>query len=162
MYLTRNYQEKCVMARVMRGTKLYSKYFTLKEFGTWKNAEMAGGKWIRELLPTLPSKMTSEGRLTSRNHSGEVGVHRSPGIVRKPTGRVYECPRWIARWVRCPLRGGLSWSVIQWDEDNAYVLAVLARRKKSVNRPALIKELLSIVGKKPYNDILGAKRLFTI
>ncbi len=162
MYLTRNYQEKCVMARVMRETKLYQKNFPLRDFGTWKKAELAGGKWIRELLPTLPPKMTSEGRMTSRNHSGEVGVHRSPGIVRKPNGRVYECPRWIARWVGCSLRGGLSWSVIQWDEDNAYVLAVLGRRKKSVNRPALIKELLSIVGKKLYTDILAAKRLFTI
>ncbi len=57
MYLTRNYQEKCVMARVMRETKLYQKNFSLKEYGNWKNAELAGGKWIRELLPTLPARM---------------------------------------------------------------------------------------------------------
>jgi hypothetical protein len=162
MYLTRNKQGKYVMARVMRGTKLYSKYFTLKDYKTWRDAEIAGRRWIRELLPTLPSKMTSEGRMTIRNQSGEVGVHRSPGRVKKPNGRVYECPRWIARWAGCPLRGGLSWSVLQWDEDNAYVLAVIARRRRSVNRPALIKELLLILGKTQYKEILDAKRLFTI
>ena len=155
MYVTRNLQEKCVVARVMRETKMYSQYFTLKQYGTWEKAEEAARKWIEDLLPALPPKMSSEGRMTRRNHSGEVGVYRSKGIVRKKNGREYECPRWVARWVGCRLSGGLSWSIIQFDEDGAYVLAVLARRQRSVNRDALLEYFDSILGKKEYNDILA-------
>ncbi len=157
MYVTKNLQEKYVFARVMRETKMHSQYFTLKQHETWEQAEEAAQKWIAELLPTLPAKMSSEGRMTRRNHSGEVGVYRSKGIVRKRNGREYECPRWVARWVGCPLRGGLSWSIIQFDEDGAYVLAVLARRQRSVNRDALLTHFDSILGRKEYKEVLAQR-----
>lgn len=86
MHLTPNTKEKCVMARVMRQKKLYQRNFTLKEYGTWKKADCAARIWIKETLPTLPAKIYQKGVMTKRNHSGEVGVHWSPGRVKKANG----------------------------------------------------------------------------
>jgi len=83
MHLTKNVQEKCVMARVMRQKKLHQRNFTLKEYGTWEKATRAAKRWIDKILPRLPPKIRSKGLMTRRNHSGVVGVHWSPGIVKK-------------------------------------------------------------------------------
>ena len=159
MYLTRNQQEKCVVARVMRGTKLHTQYFTLKQYGTWEEAERAGRKWLRDLLPILPPKISSKGRMTRRNHSGIVGVYLSAGIVRKRNGQEYSCPRWVARWPGCQLSGGLSWSIKQFEDDGAFVLAVLARRLESVDRDRLLAEFIAIIETKRFSEILHLKKI---
>lgn len=159
MYLTRNHQEKCVAARVMRETKLHSQYFTLKEYGSWEDAERAGKRWLRELLPTLPPKMSSKDRMTRRNHSGVVGVYWTPGIVRKPNGREYSCPRWVARWPGCKFTGGLSWSVIQFDDNGAFVLAVLSRKRETIDREVILSEWISILDTKEFSDICALKKV---
>ena len=143
MNLTKNRQEKCVVARVMRQTKLYQKNFSLKKYGTWSQATRAAKQWLKRTLRKLPPKIesSSKGRMTRRNHSGVVGVHRTPGIVRKPNGNVYECPRWVARWPGCKFRGGLGWSVKQFEEEGAFVLAVLSRKHETINRDTISKGL---------------------
>ena len=155
MYLTKNTKEKCVMARVMRHKKLHQKNFSLKECGTWPKAMRAAKRWLRETLPTLPPKLPSKDRMTSRNHSGIVGVFRSPGIVKKPNGNVYECPRWIADWPGCKYSGGLSWSVKQFEEEGAFVLAALSREKETINQDAILTEFESVNGTKKYKDIVA-------
>ncbi|HEY5232136.1 MAG TPA: hypothetical protein VIK35_01195, partial [Verrucomicrobiae bacterium] len=77
------------MARVMRQKEMHQAHFSLKEYGSWAKATRAGRKWVKEMLPKLPPKMSSKGRKTRRNNSGVVGVHWSPGIVKKPNGNVY-------------------------------------------------------------------------
>jgi len=155
MYLTKNVQEKCVMARVMRQKKKHQRNFTLKEHGTWKKATRAARRWIDEILPKLPPKIRSKGLMTRRNHSGVVGVHWSPGIVRKRNGNVYECPRWIGRWVGCPYNGGISWMERQFEHEGAFVLAVLSRQLETVNRDKILTEFDSIHGTKKYKEIVS-------
>ena len=155
MYLTKNVQEKCVMARVMRQKKMHQGNFTLKEYGTWPNAIRAAKRWLNKTLPTLPPKLVSKDRMTSRNHSGVVGVYRSPGIVRKRNGNVYVCPRWVARWPGCKYHGGLSWSVKQFEEEGAFVLAVISRKRETINRDAILTEVDSILGTKKCKEILS-------
>lgn len=155
MYLTKNTKEKCIMARVMRHKKMHQENFSLKVYGTWPKATRAAKRWLKKILPTLPPKLVSKDRMTCRNHSGVVGINRSPGIVRKPNGNVYECPRWIAGWPGCKYRGGLSWSVKQFEEEGAFVLAVISRRRETINRETILTEFESIVGTKKYRDILG-------
>ena len=121
----------------------------------WPKAVRAAKRWLNKTLPTLPPKLVSKDRMTSRNHSGVVGVYRSPGIVRKRNGNVYECPRWIARWPGCRYRGGLSWSVKQFEEEVAFVLAVLSRRRETINRDTILTEFESIVGTKKYKNVVG-------
>ncbi len=145
------------MARVMRQTKMHQANFSLKKYGTWEKATRAAKQWLKQTLPTLPPKIesSSKDRMTSRNHSGEVGVHRTPGIVRKRNGNVYECPRYVARWPGCKFRGGLSWSVKQFEEDGAFVLAVLSRQYETINRDKILTEFESIVGTKKFDDIVS-------
>jgi hypothetical protein len=96
--------------------------------------------------------------MTKKNHSRVVGVYRTPGILKKKNGNVYSCPRWVARWPKCPLRGGLSWSVKQFDEEGAFVLAYLGLKKKSVNRGRGLAEFDSIFGTKEYDAISALRK----
>ena len=143
------------MARVMRQKKMHQENFSLKEYGTWPKALRAAKRWLNKTLPTLPPKLISKDRMTSRNHSGVVGVYRSSGIVRKRNGNMYECPRWIARWPGCKYRGGLSWSVKQFEEEGAFVLAALSRRRETINRDTILTEFESIAGTKQFKDVVS-------
>ena len=159
MYLTKNVQEKCVMARVMRQKKKHQHNFTLKQHGTWKKATRAAKRWIDELLPKLPPKIRSKGLMTRRNHSGVVGVHWSLGIVRKRNGNVYECPRWIARWLGCPYHGGISWMEKQFEHEGAFVLAVLSRQLETINRDRILTKFESILDTKKYKEIVSKMQM---
>jgi hypothetical protein len=159
MYLTDNITGKYVMARVMRQNKMHSKNFTLKDCGDWANARRAARKWVEEMLPELPPRMSSKGRMTSKNHSGEVGVHWSPGKVPKPNGNVYECPKWIARWPGCPNKGGISWTEKQFEHEGAFVLAVLSRRLETISRDKILTTFESILGTKDYKEIVSKMQM---
>ena len=147
------------MARVMRQKKMHQRNFTLKDFGTWRKATRAAKLWVKETLPTLPAKIPSKGMMTKRNQSGEVGVHWSPGIVKKKNGNVYECPRWIAKWPGCNFRGGISWMEKQFEHEGAFVLAVLSRRLESINRDRILTEFESIAGTKKFEEILSKMKM---
>ena len=159
MYLTKNITEKCVMARVMRRKKKHQQNFTLKKYGTWQKATRAARRWIEIILPKLPPKIRSKGLMTRRNHSGVVGVFWSPGIVKRPNGNVYECPRWVARWVGCPYHGGLSWMEKMFEHEGAFVLAVLSRRLETINRDKILTKFESIQGTKEYREIVRLMRM---
>jgi hypothetical protein len=146
------------MARVMRQRVKHQENFTLKKYGSWKKAEAAARKWIKTKLPDLPPEVPREGRMTKKNRSGVVGVYRDPGTVKKKNGNIYSYPRWIARWPNCPFRGGLSWSVNQFDEEGAYVLAYLGLKKKSINRGKILDEFDSIFGTKEYEKICAFRK----
>ena len=88
-----------------------------------------------------------------------VGVYRSKGIVKKPNGKVYTCPRWIARWPKCKFTGGLSWSVLQFDEEGAFALAVIGLRLKSVDRDEVLAHLESILETDEIDEIYALKRV---
>lgn len=156
MHITRNQASRSVRAKVMRQNRVYEEYFSLARYRTWLAAEAAARKWLKRVMPKLPPPSPREGRLTQRNHSGVVGVSRSRGLARKPDGRVYECPRWIANWEGCPLRGGLSWSVKQFGEEGAFVLAVLSRRMKSVDRELILRRLEKIFETPEFDEICYA------
>jgi hypothetical protein len=97
--------------------------------------------------------------MTRRNHSGEVGVHWSPGIVKKPNGNVYGCPKWIAKWPNCPNKGGISWTEKQFEHEGAFVLAVLSRRLETINRDKILTEFESILGKKKCAEIVSKMQM---
>jgi len=159
MYLTKNVQEKCVMARVMRQKQMHHENFSLKKYGSWSKAMRAARLWVKTKLPKLPPKISSKGRMTCRNHSGEVGVHWSPGIVKKPNGNVYQCPRWIAKWPGCQKRGGISWMVKQFEHEGAFVLSVLSRRLETINRDKILTDFESIHSTKKYAEIVSKMKM---
>src|ERR1039457_4617893 len=151
MHLTRNTQEKCVMARVMRKGKLHQRNFSLKQFKTWPAAEEAAARWVRGKLKVLPPCETNSfDRMTVRNHSGIVGVNKTKHICRKPSGREYEYWRWTAHWPGCRNSGGVNWYVSKFGEDDAFVLAALTRRMESTNRGEVFARLDVIKGTEDY------------
>lgn len=156
MYLTKNKQEKCVMARIRRRHKTYQKNFTLNEYGTWEKAGVAAKKWVDKLLPTLPAPIPIKGRMTKRNTSGVVGV-RLIESIRKKNGKEYCDWRWIAFWPECPLTGGIGWSVNKYGDVQAFVRAVLARRLETIDRERIEREWLRIRGMKKYEKITALK-----
>jgi hypothetical protein len=129
MYLTKNKQERCVMARVVRQRKLYQANFSLKEYGDWAEATAAAEKWLRSLIKNLPPPISRKGLMTANNRSGVVGVfqHRA---VRQRRGRNVIYRSWVAWWSKCKTAGGVRWSAKKYGEDDAFVLAVLCRRGK--------------------------------
>lgn len=157
MSITKNIPMKCVMARVMRHSKKYQKNFTLKEYGSWEKAEQAAKRWVKGREKNLPPKLSSKGRMTKRNRSGVVGVRLAQNIKRKKSGAVYEYWRWVAFWPKCPLKGGIGWSINKFGDDDAFVLAVLSRRNETIDRDFLVNELRKIYSSEEYYEILSIK-----
>lgn len=158
MNLTRNKKDRWVRAKVMRQCKVHQKYFTLKEYGSWRKAETAATAWLETTLPTLPPPVAREGRMTKKNNSGVVGVYRSSGTIRNRDGKTYNCSRWVARWPGCPFRGGLSWSVKEFGEEGAFALAVIARELRTVNRDRVMDYLERIVDTPRFDQIWARRR----
>src|SRR5438105_768259 len=76
-----------------------------------------------------------------RNRSGQASVYRSKGIVKKRNGKVYSCPRWIAR---CPNANSRVDSVGPFSSLMKTVpsrLAVIGLRMKSVDRDEVLAHL---------------------
>ncbi len=140
MYLTKNITGKCVMARVVRQKKMHRRDFSLREYGSWKKAMRAARQWLGKILAKLPPRTYSRDVMTRRNQSGMVGIHWSPGIVRKQNGNVYECPKWIAKWPECRFKGGISWSEKQFEHEGAFVLAALSREFKTTDRDWILNK----------------------
>lgn len=159
MNVTRNLKENCVRGKIMRQGKIYQRYFTLHDFGSWSKAEAAAKAWVRAQLAVLPRSTGTSGLMTKKNRSGVVGVYRSPGLVRRPNGKVYESPKWIAHWPGCPLHGGLSWSVKEFDEDGAFALAYLGRREQSVDRDRVFEELEKILETAEFEEICAKRKM---
>lgn len=158
MHLTENWREKTVMARIMRRGKLHQQNFSLKQHGSWKAARKAAQEWVKDKLEILPtSVMNAMDRMTSRNHSGVVGVHLARHNFRKPNGREYIYWRWVARWPGCPLKGGVSWSVLTLGDDDAFALAVLSREKEESNRKKVFSTLARIYGTTRHEKIMALK-----
>src|SRR5438105_4702766 len=158
MNVTRNETERCVRAKVMRERTLHQEYFTLKQYGTWAKAEAAAKAWAKEKITSLPPPMPREGMMTKKNTSGVVGVYRSSGRIKKPNGKTYHCPRWVARWPNCRFSGVLSWSIKQFDEEGAFVLAVISLELKTIDRERVLDHLDSILHTSKFNKICARWR----
>ena len=146
------------MVRIMRQAKMHQKNFTLKQYGNWGAAETAGKKWRDKQLQILPPTIrNSKDRMTSRNHSGKVGVHLARHLLRKKNGLEYEYWRWIARWPGCPYSGGIGWAIHTLGDDDAFALAVLSRQLETVNRSKVLEKLERIYGTKQHRNIMALK-----
>lgn len=149
------------MARIMRHCEMYQKNFSLSRFETWEAAEKEARKWIRRQKKILPpSRMNEEGRMTSRNRSGVVGVYIAKTVRRKTNGKVYEYWKWIARWPDCPVKGGVAWTINEeTSDDDAFALAFLSREMRSADKVAIRRKFSRIYGRKSHLKILEEKYL---
>lgn len=148
------------MARIMRNGETHQKNFTLAQYKSWDKAERAARRWVNKLLRELPPRKSTAGLMTERNSSGIVGVSpRSELSVRN--GRSYAYQGWTACYPGCR-RGGISFSVSKYGDDDAFVLAALAVELKTVDREVLEKRLKRIRSQKKYARILENKELIFV
>jgi len=149
------------MARIMRDAKMHQKNFSLARYGTWEAAEKEGRKWIKKQKKILPpSRMNEQGRMTSRNRSGVVGVYIAKTVRRKPNCKEYEYWKWIARWPDCPAKGGVTWTINdETSDDDAFALAFLAREMRSADKDKVQRKLSKIYGSKKHSKIMEQKQL---
>jgi hypothetical protein len=155
--ITRNLESKCIMARVNRHGKRHQRNYTLKQYGTYDAAERAAKKWIGGMKKVLPPPGTTKNIITSRNSSGVVGVWLARNVKRKPNGLEYEYWRWMAFWPNCPFTGGLGWSINKHGDSDAFVLAVLSRKRESIDRNRILLELERLRGTEDYDNIIAIK-----
>ena len=93
--------------------------------------------------------------MTNANTSGEVGVYLVRTEFRKKGKKHHNYYSWVARWPGCRFNGGLSWSWQRFGDDGAYVLAVLSRRMRTVDREAILERFVEIKGRPEYDQILA-------
>ena len=144
----------------MRHGETYRKNFTLTRYDSWEKAERAAKRWVNKLLRQLPPPKTTRGQMSRRNSSGIVGVSpRSELSVRN--NRTYAYEGWTACYPGCR-RGGISFSVTKYGDDDAFVLAALAVELETVDRELLEKKLKRIRSQKKYEKILDKKQLIFV
>jgi hypothetical protein len=143
------------MGRVSRQKRRFKRDFYIKDYsGSWEAARKAARRWEKAMEKSLPPKIPTKGLMTTRNRSGVVGVHLKKEIQKKR----YVYWKWTARWPNSPRHGGLTWSTVQFSDDDAFVLAVLSRRMESIDRPRIIAELDKVKGTEEYHEMLSLKK----
>ena len=147
------------MARIMRRGVPHQKNFGLREFRTWKAAEVAAQKWIKKMKKELGPEAERKGRMTRRNQSGIVGVWPRITNFKTKNSDIDYC-RWYARWPGCPLKGGISFSVEKFGDDEAFALAYLARENETVDREWIEKRFKTFKKTKKYKDVIRKKQVY--
>ena len=146
------------MARIRRQGQLHQANFSLREYGSWLAAKQAAAKWVTGLIKNLPPRNFSKGQMTSRNESGIVGVYRHRQTHRQKNGRRSVYYSWVARWPGCKFRGGVKWTVRQFGEDDAFVLAALCRKLETIDRDRVQVELSTAKVSGDYADIMRQRK----
>jgi hypothetical protein len=159
LHLTENTESKCFVFRHQEYKNRKSVVFSYargKDRVELRNKAIRFTEKMNRKLPN-PKPTSVEGRMSSRNTSGEVGVNPAHHTIRKPSGLEYTYFSWRADWVGCPNSGGVAWPCKKHGCSDAYVLAVLTRRMKSTDRLRILEELDNIRGSNHYRSILRQK-----
>ncbi len=160
--ITKNTQEGCYMARLMRAGKKYQKNFPAKKHGGWGKAKKLALEWVAEMKQELPPVQESTyNKMTSKNTSGVVGVTIRSLNLTRPNGKKYAYWTWIAKWPSCKYKGGVRFNVGEkWSDEDAFTLAVIARTYQMNDREKVVAYFKKINGKKEHKQILNKKMLY--
>ena len=159
LHLAENTESKCFMFRHSKyrsGKSIVFSYVRGKRREKVREKAIGFTNGMNRKLPR-PSPTSTEGRMSSRNTSRVVGVNPAATTIRKPSGAEYTYYSWRADWVGCPHSGGVSWPCKTQGCKNAYVLAVLTRDLRTVNRGRVLEELQAIRGTQQYRAIVTKK-----
>lgn len=151
---TKNKASKCIMARIMRAGVKHQENFTLRQYGTWKKAQVAADKWVKKMKRELPPEAERKNRMTKRNSSGIVGVW-----ARYADEHTNPYCRWYARWPECPNAGGVSFSADILGDKDAFLCAYLARKHESADRDWIMKKLKTFKKTKQCKEALKLKEI---
>jgi hypothetical protein len=145
-HLTENVSSKSFVYRHPNYHRRKSVLFSYAHGGDRESAKAKAIAYAIEKDAILgpPPPRSPEGRMSRCNTSGFVGVNPGDKPIRKPSGIEYTYYHWKAEWIGCPNSGGVAWQCKTLTDDGAYVLAVLTRRLRTVNRGRMLEELKAI------------------
>ena len=169
--LTVNEVAKCVMARIRRDKTRYQANFSIAVYGTWTKAMEAGREWVKEQTAKLPPAMSYQGGPNEHRDtkSGFPGI-RLLSAQRKGRGRgAFETNtyhwmeiRWLGRWAGCPIKEGITFSVLKYGDETAFLLAYLARKWRTVDRDLLLSQVDDFKRSKEGRAVLDRKVQFQV
>lgn len=160
-HLTENVSSKCFVFRhpnLFRRKSVVFSYARGQDKPAVKRKAVAYAVKMNEALGPVPP-LSPEGRMTSRNRSGQVGVHPKRDIAKR-NGLPYYF--WVARWKGCPMRGGVSWPCLTHTDAGAYVLAFLTLEMRTVNRQQVVEEFQRLQGTQKQTEILSHRPRISI
>jgi hypothetical protein len=161
LHLSENRESKCFVFRHPKYQERRSVVFSYakgKDRGVVQRKAVEFTRRKNKTLPK-PEPQSTVGRLTTRNTSQVVGVSPVRRIIRKPSGRELAFFSWRAAWVGCPHAGGVTWPCKTHGCKDAFVLAVLTRAMRSVNRRRILESLEAIRGTDIYREIVRKKSI---
>ncbi len=136
------------MVRISRKGKRVSKFFSDLQWGSKKAALQAAKETQAKLLKQLgPIQASTRGQVTSRNSTGQVGVHVAYTADSRYAGCEYYA--YCASWVDDDgKRKKVSFAWNRYGKENAWELACLARQKLNTDRDKVVAMLERKLGKK--------------
>ena len=129
------------MVRLSRNGNTTHEWFADAKHGGKDKAEKAAARRFRQLLKEAPPPASVKGRLTSRNHTGQVGVHIAHDVGRRTDNNEYYS--YVASWTDKKGRYRtvkFSWN--KYGKRRAFALAALAREFESNDREWIEAEFL--------------------
>jgi hypothetical protein len=155
-HLTDNVSSKCFVFRhpnlFQRKSVVFS-YAHNRDKQTVKEKAINFAVKMNDSLGPIPPR-SPEGRMSSRNKSGIVGIYPKRSLAKR--NRVYYYS-WAARWKGCPRPGGISWPCIEHTDNGAYILAALSHEMRTTNRDRVIEEYEKVKGTPKSKAILRSR-----
>ena len=155
-HLTDNVSSKCFVFRhpnlFQRKSVVFS-YAHNRDKPTVKEKAINFAVKMNDSLGPIPPR-SPEGRMSSRNKSGIVGIYPKRSLAKR-NGLYYYS--WAAKWKGCPSRGGISWPCIEHTDNGAYVLAALSLEMRTINRDRIIEEYEKVKGTPKSKTILRSR-----
>lgn len=127
------------MVRICRNGKRYSAYFSDAKCGGKRNAKRLAKQRYDELCEKHgpANRKSCLNKVTTRNSTGVVGVHVAASTDTRWAGETYKayCASWVTDDGR---RQKIAFSWRRYGKAKAFELACHARKKRSLDRNAIV------------------------
>lgn len=127
------------LMRIRRGEQFFQEFFADNAHGGKRGAQRAARERYRALAAQLPAAGTSEGKLSARNSTGQVGVRLARSADPRGSGHVYDS--YVAFWREDGRDVTMRFACNRHGARKAFALATLARETRSRDRDWLEAEL---------------------
>jgi len=126
------------LMRIRRGDQFYQEFFSDSLHGGKRGAQRAARERYQALAAELPPPGSSEGKLSSRNSTGHVGVRLARSADPRGGGHVYDS--YVAFWRDNGRDVTMRFACTKYGVRKALGLAVLARETRNPNRDEVVAE----------------------
>ncbi len=120
------------LMRIRRGEQFFQEFYADNAYGGKRAAQRAARARYDELAAQLPAAGSSEGKLSSRNRTGHVGVRLAHSADPRGSGHVYDS--YVAFWREAGRDATMRFACNKYGPRKALALAILARELRCRDR----------------------------